>query len=88
MKAVHDPLSPAARCAGCVVDPGGFDHEAVLRRRPVDFDALVVALIREGIAEGKIVGVTLGPHAPGKAWSYLREIGAAPRRISNPGRAA
>lgn len=80
MKAFHDPLSPASRCPGCVTDPGGFDHESVRQRRPSDFDAQVVALMREGIKKGSIAGVTLGPHAASKALAYLRDIGAEPRR--------
>jgi len=88
MRAVHDPLATADRCPGCVVDPGGFDHVEVLARRPSDFDAQVVAIIREGLKLGHIAGVTLGPAAPSMARSYLREIGAEPRKARNLGRAA
>lgn len=74
MRAVHDPAVAADLCAGCVADPGGFDHVAVLAKRPPNFDELVLSYIREIAAGGPtFFGIVLNPGAKGMALTWLKE---------------
>jgi len=73
-RAVHDPLATAETCAGCKLQPGSYDHEAVRRARPRDFEAQVERHVREGLTNGQIAGYKLQEGSQRKARRFLAEI--------------
>jgi hypothetical protein len=76
VKIDHNPAVPAALCAACRAGQIGFDHEAVLRHRPANFDARVIELVRR-VANGAtdLDGISLHPDAPKRARRWLAERG-------------
>jgi hypothetical protein len=64
----------SAECPACQGGAAGFDHEAVYRARPKDFDAQVARMVEE-VARGArmMAGVTLHPNATRQAQRWLRE---------------
>lgn len=71
----HIPTArTSAECEACRLGVVGYDHEAVYKARPRDFDAQVIAMVRTVAAGAKtLAGVSLHPDAPRRAALRLKE---------------
>lgn len=74
MSLAHDPLGTELTCPACLSGKTGYDHDAVRRARPDDFDRQLEHLMRQ-IARGMpaVAGYTLHTDAPRRAQRWLRE---------------
>lgn len=71
MRSVHNPMATPSTCPGCLADQGGYDHEAVARARPRDFEDQVLEHVRSGLATGMIGGVALSEGYRARSVRYL-----------------